>query len=366
MSSRKARVAVVGTGWWATTAHIPALRQNPDAELVALCDRSPEALTRAMAAFGPVATYTDLGAMLAAEKLDGAIVATNHTSHYALAKACLEAGLHVLLEKPMVLRAAHAHELTALAQAQGRELIIGYPYHFTELTRRARQVLSSGELGAIQFVSCLMASMVIEFYRGNDQAYAPQFGYPVTGPGRAYADPQLSGGGQGHLQVTHLAGSLFYITGLQAERVSAFMENGDVAVDLVDAISVRFAAANGQRAVGVLGSTGNIGVGDGGHTEVAVYCENGYLNLDQGHGTLLVRRHDGSEERHGPLSATDRYPSFATSRNLVDVILGKAENGSPGTVGTRVVELLEAAYRSAEHGGAPIGVAELLDSAQTT
>ena len=365
MSARKARIAVVGTGWWATTAHIPALRQNPDAELVALCDRSPEALARATAAFGPIATYTDLGAMLAAEKLDGAIVATNHTSHFALAKACLEAGLHVLLEKPMVLRAAHAHALTALAAANGRELIIGYPYHFTELTRRARQVLSSGELGAIQFVSCLMATMVIEFYRGNDQAYAPQFGYAVTGPRGAYADPQLSGGGQAHLQVTHLAGSLFYITGLQAERVSAFMENGDVAVDLVDAISVRFAAANGQRAVGVLGSTGNIGVGDNGQTEIAVYCENGYVQLNQGHGTLLVRRHDGSEERHGPLSDAARYPTFATSGNLVDVILGKAENGSPAAVGTRVVELLEAAYRSAETDGAPVSVAGLLEGAPT-
>jgi predicted dehydrogenase len=360
MSTRKARVAVIGTGWWTTTAHLPALRQNPDAELVALCDRSPEALARANAAFGPVKTYTDCQAMLTAEELDGAIVATNHNSHYELVKQCLEAGLHVLVEKPMVLHAAEAHELTALAQAKGRELIVGYPYHFTENTRRARDVLRSGELGAIQFVSCLMSSMVIEFYRGNEQAYQPVFNYKVTGPGRAYADPKLSGGGQGHLQVTHLAGSLFYVTGLQPERVSAFMEKADTAVDVVDAISVRFAAANGQTAVGVLGSTGNIGVGDGGRTEVAVFCETGYMHLDQGQGTLLVRRHDGSEERHGPLLDPARYPQFATSANLVDVILGKAENGSPATVGTRVVELLEAAYRSTDSDGASINVADLL------
>ena len=364
MSSRKARVAVIGVGWWSTTAHIPALQQNPDAELVALCDRSPEALARATAAFGSMATYTDILEMLAAEKLDGAIVATNHTSHYELVKACLEAGLHVLVEKPMVLRAAHAHELTALAAAKGRELIVGYPYHYTSVTRRAREVLHSGELGAIQFVSCLMSSMVIEFYRGNDQAYAPQFGYKVTGPGRAYSDPQLSGGGQGHLQVTHLAGSLFYITGLQAERVSAFMANGDVAVDLVDAISVQFAPANDQTAVGVFGSTGNLAPGDVGRFDISVFCERGYLLLEQAQNTMLVRRHDGAEERLGPTSDKGRYPQAATSANLVDVILGKAENGSPGTVGARVVELLEAAYRSADQGGAPIGVADLLDNTQ--
>jgi len=117
--------------------------------------------------------------------------------------------------------------------------------------------------------------------------------------------------------------------------------------------------------VGALGSTGNIGVNDNGRTEIAVYCENGYVELDQGHGTLLVRRHDGSEERRGPLSGAARYPTFATAQNLVDVILGKAENGSPGAVGTRVVELLEAAYRSAETDGAPVGVAELLAGAPT-
>src|SRR5712692_5078765 len=123
MVASKARIAVIGTGWWSTTAHIPALQQNPHAELVALCDRSSEALERATTAFGPIATYSDCQAMLAAETLDGAVIATNHNSHYELAKACLEAGLHVLLEKPMVLRAAHAYELLRLAQAKGRELI---------------------------------------------------------------------------------------------------------------------------------------------------------------------------------------------------------------------------------------------------
>jgi predicted dehydrogenase len=359
LAARKARVAVIGTGWWSTYAHIPSLRQNSQAELVAFCDSSPEALERAVAAFGPLKTYRDYRELLAAEKLDGVVIAVNHAAHYEVAKACLEAGLHVLLEKPMVLRAAHAHELLQLAQAHGVELIVGYPYHFTELTRQARAILASGELGAIQLVSCLMSSMVIEFYRGNDQAYQPIFQYPVTGPGRAYADRELSGGGQGHLQITHAAGSLFYITGLQAERVSCYMENGDVAVDLVDALSVRFQPANGQAAVGVIGSTGNLGLGDAGRLELSVFCEKGYLLLEQVQGTLLVRRHDGTDQRFGPLPDSARYPHLATAANLVDVILGRAANGSPATFGARVVELLEAAYRSAASAGQPVRVADL-------
>jgi predicted dehydrogenase len=359
MATPKARIAVIGTGWWSTYTHIPGLLNNPDAELVAVCDRSPEALERAVQAYGPLKLYQDHQALLAEEELDGVVVATNHTTHYELAKACLEAGRHVLLEKPMVLRAAHAHELVDLAARQQRELIIGYPWHYTSITRQARDLVQSGELGAIQFVASLFASMVVEFYRGNDQAYRTVFNYPVTGPGQAYADPKLSGGGQGHLQITHSAGTLFFVTGLRAERVSSFMENWDVPVDLVDAISVHFASADGRPAVGMVGSTGNIGTGDGGHHELGVYCERGYLRLNQSTGSLYVRRHDGTEEHFGPLSADDGYPRFATSQNLVDVSLGRAENGSPAAIGARVVELLDAAYRSSANGGQPIRVADL-------
>ena len=359
MAKEKARVAVIGAGWWSTYTHIPGLMANPDAELVAISDRSETALKNVSDAYGPLKAYPDYGEMLAAEKLDGAVVAVSHNAHHEVARACLEAGLHVMLEKPMVLRAVHARELVDLAAQKGLELIIGYPWHYTANTRRARDLVQSGDLGAIQYVSCLSASMVVEFYRGNDQAYRPVFNYPVTGPGRAYADPRLSGGGQGHLQITHSAGSLFFVSGLQADRVACHMDNWDVPVDLVDAISLRFKPANGHGAVGVIGSTGNIGVGDGGQLDIRIYCERGYLILEQVQSTLYVRRHDGTEEHYGPLPEEERYPRFVTANNLVDVVLGRAENGSPGTVGARVVEMLEAAYRSAADGGRPISVSEL-------
>jgi predicted dehydrogenase len=359
MAAKKARAAVIGTGCWSTSTHIPGLKANPYAELVAVCDRSEGALQKAVDAYQPLKAYKDYHEMLTAEQLDGVVIATNHSTHYEVTRQCLEAGLHVMLEKPMALRATHARELVNLANQKGRELIIGYPWHYTDITRQARDIVQSGELGAIQYVSCLFASMAIEFYRGNDQAYNPIFQYPVTGPGRAYADSQLSGGGQGHLQVTHSAGSLFYVTGLQADRVSCYMHNWDVSVDLVDAISLRFKPVNGHAAVGVIGSTGNIGVGDSGRLDIRVYCENGFLMLDQVQSTWFVRRHDGTENRYGPLPADDRYPRFATANNLVDVILGRAKNGSPARIGAYVVEWLEAAYRSSVADGQPISVVEL-------
>lgn len=360
MADRKARIAVVGTGWWSTTAHIPALKDNPDAELVALADRRPDILAKAAQAYDVQRTYTDVQDLLRNEQLDGAIVCVNHAAHYEVARACLEAGIHVVLDKPMVLFAPHAHELRALAQQKQVELIIGYPWHYTSITRKAREIIRSGELGAVQFVSCLFSSMVIEFLRGNDQAYKPDFGYRVTGPGSAYADPKLSGGGHGHLQLTHSIGSALFISGLQGDVVSAFMQNFGLNVDLAVAISVQFQPVGGYAPVGTFQGSGNIQRGDSGVFDIQVFCENGRLALEQLQSTLFVRRPDGSEERSGPLPPDDRYPNRAPANNLVNVILGRETNGSPADTGVHVVEILDAAYRSAASGGAPVKIADLL------
>jgi len=360
-SNDKARIAIVGTGWWSTYTHIPHLAEHPNAELVALADRRPDALKKAADSVGRVKSYTDYNEMLASEELDGVIVSTNHTTHYEVAKAALDAGKHVLMEKPMVMHAREAHELTKLAKSKGLTLIVGYPWNYTESSHRARDIIQSGELGVIQYVSSLFTSMTKEFLSGNDQAYTEVFaGYPVTGPGMAYADPKLSGGGQGHLQVTHSAGSLFFITDLQPDLVSSFMQNWGLKVDITNAISARFKPVGTEPAVGIFGSTGNIGTTGGGELNINVYCEHGYIMLDNLTGTLIVKRFaDQGEERFGPLPAGDTYPRFATSDNLVDVILGRGENISPAEPAVRVVELLEAAYRSAANDGQVVKVSDL-------
>jgi predicted dehydrogenase len=353
MQQRKARIAVIGTGWWSTYTHIPGLLANPDAELVALCDPDQAKLRAAAERYGIDQSYADVDTLLRTERLDGVVVAVNHTAHYSVARACLDAGLPIMLEKPMVLTAEHAHDLIERAKRQRVEIIVGYPWHYTPTARRAREVIQSGDLGPIQFVASLFASMVVEFYRGNPEAYRPVFQYPVTGPtAQTYSDKRLAGGGQGYLQVTHSAGLLFWVTGLRAARVSAYMASFELPVDLVDAISVRYEGG----AVGTIGSTGNMAIGQGDRHDLAIYCANGCVLLDMSAGRLTIRRHGGSEENLGPLSPDDGYPRFATAQNLVDLILGRDVNQSPGAVAARCVELLDAAYRSAERDGEPISV----------
>ncbi|HZG65504.1 MAG TPA: Gfo/Idh/MocA family oxidoreductase [Herpetosiphonaceae bacterium] len=349
----KARIAVIGTGWWSTYSHIPALQANPDAELVAVCDRDPEKLQAAARAYNIEQTYEDYRAMIEQTRPDGVVVATPHATHYAITKTCLLQSLHVMLEKPMTLYASEARELVDLARTREREVIIGYTNNYSSHARRAREVMQSGVLGPVQYVNGVMISRVVEFLRGDSH---PDFGrtvFPVHGPGAVYSEPSLSGGGQGHLQITHLAGLLFFVTGLRARRVLGLMHNHGLAVDLVDVMAVEFEG-------GALGTVGGSGNAYQGKLDLQIHCERGSIDMDLAAGTTTIRGEDGLHEELERQSEADRVAGrFATINNLVDVVLRKASNGAPGEVGWRAVELLDAAYRSAANGGAPVTIESL-------
>jgi predicted dehydrogenase len=362
----KARVAVVGTGWWATYAHIPALQKHPEVELVALADRRPEILAKAAQHYGIDRTYTDYRAMLESESLDGAVVAVWHAAHYEVARACLEKDLHLVLEKPMVLQASHARSLCDLARERNREIVMSYPWQFLSPTVRARDLIQSDSLGEIQYAVSIFASGPYPLYKGDDRSENPAMKgqYPVVGPGDVYSDPERSGGGQGHLQVTHSAALLFFITGLQTASVQAQMSNLDVSVDVVDAITARL--DNG--ALATIGSTGAIH-GGGGKLDIQIYCSQGWIDLDFIANTAIVHYADGSEESLDPdpadggddfqEAAPYLYPADAPANNLVEIIHGRHGNRSPGDIGWRTVELLDAAYRSAAEDGRIVTVASL-------
>ena len=145
----------------------------------------------------------------------------------------------------------------------------------------------------------------------------------------------------------------------------ALMENLDLKVDVIDALTVRM--DNG--ALANVGSTGNLQVSDPGKLALQVHGEDGWLDIDFMTGEGRIRHADGSDEYLKRLDAESlpegceqpesHYPLFATATNLVDVISGKGPNGSPAEYGWWTVELLDAAYRSAALNGQSVSVESL-------
>ena len=348
-----ASIGVIGTGWWATRAHLPAIAANPGAELVAIADPDEANRSRAAEVFAPPAAYRDHRDMLAAEQLDGVVVAVPHSRHYEITRDALAHDLHVLVEKPMVLTTEHARDLLRIAAGRDRQIIVGYPWHYNEQANRARDWIAGGAIGDLLYVHSLFASTVWELYRGDVESVADEMGYVVNPTGRdTYSDPALSGGGQGVTQITHSGALLLHMTGLEPAAVFAQMHNHDLRVDLVDALSVRFEGG----CLGTIGSTGSTVRTQPEVLEYRLYGTAGHILFDVMNEALTLHRADGSTEQSPPCPPapagrdySTSYPEEGPLDNLVEVI-GGGPNRSPGRLGARVVALLEAAYASAADG----------------
>lgn len=343
------RAAVIGTGWWATVAHIPALREHPDVDLVGLCDVSPQRVQAAATAFGIERTYTDHRALLAAERPDAVVVATTHATHYQVAFDCLEAGAHVLVEKPMTLRAADARTLVRKSEETARALIVGTPANYMEHARYVQEWIASGRAGPIQLIQSVFNSFNTDLIGGKDRSDTSG-SYPVHGPGDVYSRKEVSGGGHGYLQMSHAAGLLFGVTDLRIRSVQARMANFGLPLDLVDVLLVEFEGG----ALGTVSGTSNTFLY---RSSLSIGCEQGSVEMDASGRTTTLRLANAEKEVLTPSGEADLR--FAPVQNLIGIAQGREKPISTAEAGWRSVELLEAAYRSAESGGRAVSVEEL-------
>jgi predicted dehydrogenase len=146
------QVGAVGCGYWGPNL-IRNLRQLPDCHLKVICDSSEQRLSHMRRMHPGVSTTPRFEQLLGDAELDAVIVATPVRFHYEMAKACLEAGKHVFIEKPMARTVAEAEELVALADRQGLVLMVGHTFLFSPAVRRMKQIVDAGDIGEVQYIS---------------------------------------------------------------------------------------------------------------------------------------------------------------------------------------------------------------------
>ena len=112
----KARIGVIGAGWWATEHHIPDLQKRDDVELVSVCKLEKDELEFVKEKFNFKFASTDYKEMLSFSPLDGVVIASPHFAHFETASAALEKDCHVLIEKPMTTNANDAEQLCQIAK----------------------------------------------------------------------------------------------------------------------------------------------------------------------------------------------------------------------------------------------------------
>ena len=144
-------VALIGLGYWG-----PNLARNVDAvrdgHLHTLCDTRPERLDHLRSQYPHARMTTELDSVLADEDVDGVVISTPVSTHFELAKASLEAGKHVLVEKPLAQTSAQCRELIELAERQSRILMAGHVFVYNSAVRKVKEYIDSGELGEVLYV----------------------------------------------------------------------------------------------------------------------------------------------------------------------------------------------------------------------
>jgi len=343
---KKIRCGVIGAGWWATFAHIPALLAHPDAELVAIQNNNPEEAKRIARDFGIPNACTDTAQLLAIDGLSAVIVSSSPNLHYADASAALSAGKHLLIEKPMTHTAAQAAKLIQLANEHNSIFLISCPWHYTSHGQEAQRLIRSGALGKIRMISVLMTNPISHLLRGTNTVPTHDVGTPYMYPRQqTYSDPAISGGGQAYAQVSHVAAYLTFLTGTRPQEVFARFHNDGAAVDIYDAISLRM----DDGSLATIASTGATSL-DRKDFEVRVFGTEGMLFLDLWNGKLEYVPLSGPSTLYPDLMQEAIYPHQAPAINLIDSILDPQRNHSPAIYGLAAMEVIEGANRSAASG----------------
>ncbi|MEP7289555.1 MAG: Gfo/Idh/MocA family oxidoreductase [Chloroflexota bacterium] len=148
------RYAIIGGGASIVATHLKALAQLPGAQVVGLADIKAElAVSRAAELGCPF--FTNHREMLSAVKPDIVVVCTPHPSHCELVIESLQAGVHVLVEKPIAIEVAQSDQMIAAAEATNKILAVNFQHRFRPIIERVKQLIDAGEIGSLVRVLCI-------------------------------------------------------------------------------------------------------------------------------------------------------------------------------------------------------------------
>jgi predicted dehydrogenase len=326
----KVRTAMIGCGGMARHHIRQMLQQQSTTEITVLCEPSQEqlALTRAeFEAAGvpcpPNEPY--LTTLLANHELDAAFIVTPHVYHHDQTQACMEAGVDVLLEKPMVMNAVEARSLIEIMRQTGRLLTVAFPGSLSPNVRTAVDLLRSGDLGSLLTIS----AVVWQSWRQG-----------TLGSWRQ--DPAISGGGFLFDTGAHMLNTVVDLAGEEFDEVSAYFDNRGTQVEILATINARLKSG----AFVSMHGNGDA-IKHNCKSMIRVFTEKAILNTGIW-GELLELQKEGETE----IKPVDTPPSLGVWEQFLAVRRGELANPCPPEVGLRMAKLYDAIKASAAQNAA--------------
>lgn len=323
------KAGIVGCGQVAPM-HIRAIRQTGGVELVGLCDMD-QARARALAdRFGVDSTYEDLGVFLREKQPDVIHITTPPATHAALAMQALEAGSHVLVEKPMCLSVSEADDMIAAAERSGAKLCVNHNYLFRPSVQKARSLVTAGDIGQVVYVDAY-------YNYGREGSYGGE-------DGRSHWAWQLPGGVFANFLPHMLYLQMEFLGRLDSVAGIAATGGNDASDEFMPDVSILLQGANGM---GMNAITLQI---QPYAKFLNIYGTKGIVHVDLANEICTAHKERGRSRAMSkvlfPLEDSAQL-AFATASNAVQVLAKKLKS-YPG-----LYVLIAELYKSLQQGQQP-------------
>ena len=339
------RAAIVGCGRAGRSRIRLMLTEFCNTHVTVVCEPSPEAYSETAELFkanrrAVPPNEPDLARLLDqySNEIDVAFIVTPHALHCRQAKACLEAGLDVLVEKPMVMTAAEANDLIETRDRTGRLLVVAFQGSLSPYIRGAADMLRSGELGPIRTISGVIW-----------QDWAGKFA------GEWRQQPEVSGGGFVFDSGAHMLNTVADLAGEEFTDVWALFDNHGGPVEVTAVVMGRLKSGM-LVTINACGDTAPSCASD-----IRVFCAKGALRTGAWGETLEVLRQmpaDWQTTGNGSRDQGWEKVEVPESRGVWEEFLatrgGSISNPSPPELGLRMAHLWDAIKESAAQNGAPV------------
>jgi UDP-N-acetylglucosamine 3-dehydrogenase len=331
---KKCRIGVVGCGSIARHRHLPEYALQENVEIVAVCDIVQERAEE-MAKKYQAKAYTDFNDLLSDPEIDAVSVCTPNAWHAPISIAALEAGKHVLCEKPMATSSEEAQAMIEACEKSGKKLMIAHNQRFVASHQKAKHLIETGRLGKIY-------SFRTTFGHGGPE------GWSVDGKNSwFFKKEQAFIGAMGDLGI-HKADLIRYLLGEEITEVGAFVETKAKSFADVDDNAVCILKTES----GIIGTlTASWSYVSREDNSTMIYGEKGILRLeDDASYSFIMYQADGEtiQEQIGKIQSND--DGGQTTSHVIEAFVGSIMNDTevpvPGIEGKKSLEVILAALEA--------------------
>ena len=337
MAAESVKAGLIGCGGMARHHLRRILKRPGETEFVVVSEPSEAAYRVASELFSeaglePPPNEPDLERLLAdyRDRLDAVFIVTPHALHFGQARACLEAGVDVLLEKPMVMTADEARDLIEVRDRTGSLLVVSFNGSLSPNIRTAVAMLRAGKLGEVLNIHATVWQ---------------DWKQKTTGTWRQV--PEVSGGGFLFDTGAHMLNTITDLVGEDFAGVAAWLDHRGTDVDILGTVMARTES-------GVLVTMNGCGEAiNSCHSDVRIFGTKAIMRTDIW-GAFLELQNDGEDV----LTPVETPPSQGQWQQFLRVRSGELANPCPPEVGLRMARLWDAIRASAARDGQPVRVGD--------